>query len=216
MMRYVKTAMYAGLMVALAHLGQGQAKAEFVAQLRSVDETPTDWTGSLTFNPFDASLGTLTGVHIDATATIDHQFTASTPVADTVTLTAGPTTVNVGPYLTLSETPVVRTMAGPGDDVVLTPASAILTGGADLPVDIGPLILPVGASSTSSFVSESGNGHGEVRTEAALDVVLTYEYLPTVPGVPGGVPEPSSIVMWGLGILGVVVGRACRREKKAG
>lgn len=201
-----------GTGASLLLLSAAAARADFATQVRSVGETPTDWSGSLAFAPFDASQGVLTGVRLDATATVDHQFAASTPVADTVTVTAGPTAVAVGPYLTLVEAPVVRTAAGPVEDLTLPPAHAVLTASADLPVDLGPLLLPVSASSTSSFTAGSGNGHGEVRTEAALDLTLTYEFVPAVSGVSAAVPEPSSVVTWGLGMLAVALCRgACRR-----
>ncbi len=65
------------------------------------------------------------------------------------------------------------------------------------------------AVANSSFYSDSGNGGGIVRTSASATVTIQYVYTATVG--PQSIPEPSSLVLLGLG-TGLVFLAARRRR----
>jgi hypothetical protein len=70
--------------------------------------------------------------------------------------------------------------------------------------------LPVTASAQSTFTTNSGNGFGSSVTLAGATITVVYHYL---------VPEPSSLVLTGLGVMGlgtIVVKRSRVGLKKSG
>jgi hypothetical protein len=70
--------------------------------------------------------------------------------------------------------------------------------------------LPVTASAQSTFTTNSGNGFGSSVTLAGATITVVYHYL---------VPEPSSLVLTGLGMMGlgtIVVKRSRVGLKKSG
>jgi hypothetical protein len=70
--------------------------------------------------------------------------------------------------------------------------------------------LPVTASAQSTFSTNSGNGFGSSVTLAGATITVVYHYL---------VPEPSSLVLTGLGVMGlgtIVVKRSRVGLKKSG
>ena len=75
-----------------------------------------------------------------------------------------------------------------------------LTAPADLALfsGKGKLSLPVGASAYSKFTTSSGNGFGSISTKGSADVTVLYQWHPTLPA-PQTVPEPTAMVLWGLG-----------------
>jgi hypothetical protein len=75
-----------------------------------------------------------------------------------------------------------------------------LTAPADLALftGSGSIKLPVAGSAVASITSSSGNGYGEITTQGTADVTVTYSYHDRVPA-PQMVPEPTSMVLWGLG-----------------
>jgi PEP-CTERM motif len=74
-------------------------------------------------------------------------------------------------------------------------------------IGTGSIGLPVTATSFSSFYSSSGNGGGAVLTEANATVMIQYEYSPVAPQTLGSVPEPTSVLLLGAGIAGILVAR---------
>jgi hypothetical protein len=70
-------------------------------------------------------------------------------------------------------------------------------------IGTGSFGLPVTATSFSSFYSSSGNGGGAVLTKADAIVTIQYEF--AAPQILGAVPEPSSVLLLGAGIAGVLV-----------
>jgi hypothetical protein len=75
----------------------------------------------------------------------------------------------------------------------------------------GKMSLPVSAAAFSSFVSSSGNGFGSVSTSGTADVTVNYKWHDTIPA-PQTVPEPASLVLWGLGGLTLAL---CSRARRA-
>ena len=75
----------------------------------------------------------------------------------------------------------------------------------------GKLInLPVFAQAQSSFATNSGNGFGSSVTLAGASITVVYHYI---------LPEPSSFVLTGLGVMGlgtIVVKRSRVGLKKSG
>ncbi len=78
----------------------------------------------------------------------------------------------------------------------------------------GTIDLPVLAVAHSSFYSNSGNGGGAVLTDAGATVTIQYLYTPTFSAFV--VPEPSGLLLLGLGIsLLAGPGLMARRRARA-
>jgi hypothetical protein len=75
-----------------------------------------------------------------------------------------------------------------------------LTAPADLAVftGTGALSLPVVAKAFSQFTTSSGNGSGSVTTQGSAAVTITYNYHSNIPAGET-VPEPTTVVLWGIG-----------------
>lgn len=89
-----------------------------------------------------------------------------------------------------------------------------LTAPADLAIftGVGSLRLPVSASAFSTFSTSSGNGSGEVTTQATADATVTYNWTPTIPA-PEVVPEPAAIILWSIGGLALAAAHRGRRYR---
>jgi hypothetical protein len=82
-------------------------------------------------------------------------------------------------------------------------------------IGTGTIAMPVTAEAQSSFYSSSGNGGGLILTSADAVVTIQYQYIPFAP--PFVSPEPSGLVLLGLGAgLGLLAaGRARRAARPA-
>lgn len=181
-----------------------------VTQTRSIPPTKTDWTQVISFDPFDTSLGTLTGESLFARLHTKSTFEATFTSDSTITLGAGPTSIDFGGLLTL-ETPLAeRSDTGKaGKTRHFPPEVAMVTGEVALPPSPDALTIPATAHSFSSFSSDSGNGLGTVLTDAWFEVKLSREYTPHEVAPPVAVvPEPGSLALMasGLGAAGLVAG----------
>lgn len=91
--------------------------------------------------------------------------------------------------------------------------SLTLTNPADLALFTGQgvLKLPVAAQAFSVFTSSSGNGSGWITTYGSADATVTYKYHNRTP-VPEVVPEPTALILWGIGGVSVLVAHRVRRR----
>lgn len=181
------------------------ASGEVVSQARSIPATTTDWSKTVSFAPFDSSLGTLISETLHATLGTHSTFAADYTTPSTIRLTAGPTVLDVGGMFSLTTPEAVRQAdALSGTRIVFDPADGTATGSIALTPDPTGLVLPVSAVGHSTFFSSTGNGSGEVRTMAGVNLELDYCYLPPPPSAV--VPEPMTLRMLvsGLGTIALV------------
>ncbi len=74
--------------------------------------------------------------------------------------------------------------------------------------------LPVSATAFSSFKSSSGNGFGSVSTQGTASVTVSYTWHDSTPA-PETVPEPATVLIWGLGGASLLALRRLRRKAAA-
>jgi len=107
--------------------------------------------------------------------------------------------------------PFFLTADGQPDNITSTftgTRSLTLTDPGQLALFTGPgtVGLPVFAAAGSFFSTTSGNGIGSIVTYAAVTVQLSYTY---------AIPEPSSVALLGLGVVGIVLAGGLRRRRTA-
>lgn len=178
------------------------SRADVVTQHQSLPLRQDDWSDSVSFAPFDPSLGVLTSVVLDVRAHVDQAFKAVFTSPSNITLTGGPTSVVVGPWLTLVDPEVVRSGFGSWETVSFPGSVVDLFGSSNLPETVASsdFTVPVSSTSFDRFHSDSGNGGGTVLTSTSADLDLSYCYSP--PCVP--VPEPESLVLLaGMALSGI-------------
>ena len=170
------------------------------------------------FNQFNPTLGTLDSVSVSVLYDFSHAGTVTfyTPGTFTTTATSNnlsvslpngqpiasatapdysqTTTFNSG-TMTLNNPVNLPSVTNPG---AAGPVS--LTSAADLALFTGngTISIPVLASSVANFTTNNGNGAGLVTTQADAKVTVSYNY------TPNAVPEPSSVVLLGLGGCGLL------------
>lgn len=215
-MTKIRLVPFIGLALALALFAFAQCThAELTTTVRHIAPTATDWAQLVTFDPFDPALGTPYAESLALTSTVHHDFQAKFTAPTTMTLTGGPTTVDVeGPGVTggLFFDRVNRSASGAFTTESLAPSDVTQSRTISVPLDPNGLALQVSAASTDSYQTENGNGTGIIHTLADANLELTYCYSPhpnpIPPTQPSAVPEPAS---WFLAILGIV-GTACMRR----
>lgn len=218
----------------------GVARADFTpTQTASIPLTQTNWDSTtpsvagvdpLTFQQFNAAqysqnglTAVLTSVQLTLNYTFDNTLTMRFDNVSTITVTASgtmgltlpggtnllPTTPTFTHSETLSATPsdvfskyVTLPLTPPATGTV----NGTYTDSATLSqfTGTGTISLPAFANATSSFTSSSGNGYGSSVTYASATVGIVYFYTLA--------PEPSSFVLMGLGVVGLVA-VACRRSR---
>ena len=186
-----------------------------------IPSTLTDWRSSLSFPKFDSSLGTLTSVELDLSghfATVitvtnigtgPSTGTAKTEVAVTVQDGGGNLSV---PELDLFSSNYVFTDLPAGQSVDSGTinksggSSDVYTQSAVLAAFTGPGTIVLSASTyTQSWIAYSGgNSLATQVTSADLTGSVRYTYVP--------VPEPSAILLLGIGALGLLCGTRLGRK----
>jgi hypothetical protein len=172
----------------------------------------------LVFNQFNSSLGTLTAVNVTVSYDFIHTSTVTfyTPgtigtMANSNVLTlrmpngetiatgnapdyASSTTFNSA-TMQLNQTLNLSPVTNSG-----TVGPISLTSSSDLSAFTGKgtIALPLLATSLASLPTNNGNGAASVTTKADAKVSISYDYKPPA------VPEPSSLVLLGLGGCGVL------------
>jgi hypothetical protein len=121
-------------------------------------------------------------------------FLTSDPFMNTATLTASPDTI-LGKTVSFPTKTVDGTVSSPvgGFDGSNTLANY---------AGKGRMMVPVVANATSTFTTSSGNGFGSSVNEAKATITISYRY--------ALVPEPSSMVLVGMGCVGLL--GVCRHK----
>jgi hypothetical protein len=195
----------------------------------SIPLTDTDFMQDLTFNLFNPLLGTLNEICFTLEGEISSQLTDTNlaPSQNTVTFTLDALIKLLRPDaseitnvpLALMVSVLLEPMGEMGDtfstmiglvnpSMVTSPPPA-----SDLALFTAPgtIDLTVMASALGSIEDTAGNEEGSILTQAAATVTLEYKYDPVAQGPV--VPEPSSVVLLGVGAAGLVAVRWSRKRR---
>jgi hypothetical protein len=178
----------------------------------------TDWTGSLAFQKFNSSLGTLYQVQLDLSASLGTVITitnASPEASSGTAKTELQVTVQdsggnlITPEIDLNS-PLYAYNVGPGGSVTsgtLTKAgtsSDQYTAAAVLAEFTGPgtIVLPASTFTQTWLTNTGGNTYASQVTNASLTGTVTYFYNP--------VPEPSTV----LSLAGMLLPAAFKLRRR--
>lgn len=213
------------ILAVLGALSAGSASAAIVSFSDSHGLATTNWNETLVLQQFDGSLGNLNSVtlvyggnistlfrveSLDTTpTTVTTNASASLvfggPIGDTVSI-GGTTAHALGAYDGITDFggssggvfgPV---LASDNDSLVLLSGLAGFIGSGSFGINV----VATGLSS----VSGSGNLLSQINTEALAEITVSYDYTPAVTGI----PEPASLALVGLGLMGVAAARHRRRQ----
>lgn len=203
-------------------LGQTWVNADTTAvQTKILGPTVTELGGSLVFDQFDSSLGTLTSVHIRLQSLVDTAYTVTNSSAQeqnaianfNVALYAGgENDFNPAPFQSITVTfPGQFINLGPNASQGYDPAAQSADSGYISYTDSGfmsafvgggSINIPVFTLSTFSFSGGGGNLSASQNTVATATASVYYTYTP--------VPEPGSLVLFGMGGAMVLLARRRR------
>lgn len=219
------------LIAAILALSAGATHADVITQTDSYGYNTTNWTHTLgSLNQFDSLLGTLNFITVTLYGAINQNLSAEntgatpdilTPVAGgTIRFRQGGSTVlaqvlptTTGTAFSAGAYDGTSDYAGAsGTNFGILSASDTTTvtlSGAALTAFIGTGTLSgfdVRAIGNGAINSDNGNLDSSISTEALARLTLTYDYTPTT----NQVPEPASMALVGLGMIGAL---ALRRRR---
>jgi len=195
--------------------GVGTAQAgTIITQTFSSPPTTVPWSTTYDANQFNPSLGTLTSVEIEVSsnivASVDVYNFSGSPQSFTKATASIPITLTGPASLSLSATGGTAGLAGsavpglntfPGLPTTASTSTTLTSSGALAPyigTGVSTLVFDFNAGDgTYSGTAVSGVFFGGSATaNATVDVIYTYT---------AAIPEPSSVILAGIGIVGVAV-----------
>ena len=178
--------------------------------------TLTDWHGSLSFPMFDSALGTLTEVDMTLTGDMQTTLTVTNSSPD-------PSSGNANTEVQMSVQDAGLNFSPPQIDFYSPAFGYSLAGGGSVSSGLltktgsgsevytlsailaefngpGTIALPASTFTQTVLSNTGGNTAASQVTQADLTGTVTYHYNP--------VPEPSTLALFGVAALGLLVGAA--------
>lgn len=206
------------ILFAVLALSSGAFAAE-VGFTATIPSSPADFNTTISFDPFDSSLGTLTGISILLSSTADMSLDiTNTGGTDPVNIYGGAgISVMVGspdgtqPLVIVFPSFLVGSVGTPYSLYVGAPyntsgtASDSATGTVDAMwfsafTGSDPVVLPVSAT-VSSTLTQVGTGSYTPSLAGSANARITLVYTYDEP--PSETPEPAAFMLFGSGLLGL-------------